>query len=120
MPGDDARQRHGVEIADRRADSGGSVDDIAILQAGVIRGQRILDVESHPVSPGRPAVDKKHNAECDCIHNSEANCEPDTPVPLLRVCARDKAAVEEQDRHLSTSAADQKGELGKPHAEHSV
>jgi hypothetical protein len=106
MPGDDARKRYGVEIADRCADSGSGVYDIAILQASVIRRQRILDVESHPVSLGRPAVDKKHYAESDCIHNGKGDCEPDTPVPLLRVCTRDEAAVEEQDRHLGTSAAD--------------
>jgi hypothetical protein len=120
MPCDNARQCHSVEIADRSTHSGRGVDDIAILEAGIFCSESVLDVESHPVSLGRSAVDEQHDAECDRVHNGKSNCKPDTPVPLLRVCARDKAAVKEQDRHLGTAATDQKGELRKPHAEHGV
>jgi len=120
MPGDDAGKGYSIEIADRSADSSRGVDDIAILEASVICRQRVFDVESHPVSLGWPAVDKKHDAESDSVHNGEGYREPNTPVPLLGVCASDEAAVEEQDRHLGTPAADQEGELREPHAQHSI
>ena len=56
--GDDARQRHSVEIANRSAHSSGGVNDIAVLKASVIRSKSILNVESHPISSSRPAVDE--------------------------------------------------------------
>jgi hypothetical protein len=37
--------------------------------------------------------------------DGEPDIKSDAPVPFLRVSARDKAAVEEQDRHLGASAA---------------
>jgi hypothetical protein len=120
VPGDDARQRDRIEIADSRDHSSYCVHNIAVIEASIILCESELDVESHPVSPGRLTVQQQHNTEDDGVGDGEPDSEPDAPVPFLRVSACDKAAIEEQDRHLSTSAADQKRELREPHAKHGV
>jgi hypothetical protein len=56
VPGDDARQRDRIEIADGRDQSGDCVHNIAIIEASVILRKSELDVKGHPVSPGRLAV----------------------------------------------------------------
>jgi len=107
VPGDDARQRYCVEIADSCANSSRGVDNVAVLKAGVVRRKSILDVESHPVGLGWPTVDEQHDAESDSIDDGECNCKPNAPIPLPGVRACHEATVEEQDRHLGTSTADQ-------------
>jgi hypothetical protein len=118
VPSNDARQRDRIQIADSRDHSRQDIHSIAVREARVLDGESILNVERHPVSPQRPAVQKQHDAEGDGVGDGEADGEPDAPVPLLRVRAGDEAAVEEQDRDFGGTAADQEGELREPHAEH--
>lgn len=89
MPGDDAGKRNCIEIAENSANTSRSVDGIAVREASEVGSQSIFKVECHPVCLGRPAVDKKHDAECNGVQNRENDCEPDTPVPFPRVRAGD-------------------------------
>jgi len=118
VPRNDARQRDRIQIADSRDHSRQDIHSIAVREARVLGSKSILDVERHPVSPQRPAVQEQHDAESDGVGDGEADSEPNAPVPPLRVRAGDEAAVEEQDRDFGGAAADQKGELREPHAEH--
>ena len=120
MPRDDARERNCVEIAEYGANTSSSVDGIAVREAFEVRGKRVFEVECHPVCLSRSAVDKEHDAECNGVEHCEYNCEPDTPVPFLRVSASYQATVEEEDRYFGATAANQEGELSEPHAEHCV
>jgi hypothetical protein len=118
VPRNDARQRDRIKITDSRDHPRQDIHGIAVRKARVLGSQSILDVERHPVGPQRPAVQKQHDAKGNGVGDGEADGEPDAPVPLLRVGAGDEAAVEEQDRDFGGTAADQKGELREPHAEH--
>ena len=120
MPSNNTRQRYSVKIADRSTHSRRGIDDIAVLEASIIRRQRVLDIERHPVRFGRSAVDEKHDAERDRVHDCESDGEPDAPIPFFGVGACDQTAVEEQDRDFGAAAAYQKGELREPHTEHGV
>jgi len=120
MPGDDARNGNRIEVADSRAHPSGGVDDIAVLETSVLLCESIFDVKSHPVSPCRHAVDKEHDAKGNGVDDREANCKPNAPVPLPRVRASEEATVKEENGYFGTSATDQEGELGEPHAQHGV
>lgn len=89
VPRDDARQRNCVEIAEYSANTSSSVDGIAIREAFEVGGERIFEVESHPVCLCRSAVDQEHDAECNGVQDGKDNRKPDTPVPFLRVRASD-------------------------------
>lgn len=106
MPSDNARQRHSVQIADSRTHSRRGVDDIAILEASVVRRQRVLDIKRHPIGFGRSAVDEQHDAEGDRVHNRKSDGEPDAIVPFFRIGACYQTAVEKQDRDFGAPAAD--------------
>jgi hypothetical protein len=85
VPCDNAGQHYSVEVTDRSANASSGIDDVAVFKALIIRSESILDVECHPIGLRGLAVDEKHDAEGDGVHDGEYDGEPYAPVPSLRV-----------------------------------
>jgi hypothetical protein len=80
VPCDDARERHGVDVADHGADAGDGVDGGGV-EASVPVRENVIDVEGSPVGLGRRAVDQQHDAESNGIRNGKADSNPHEPGP---------------------------------------